>query len=96
MLAGEHGVIELTRSETPPPHPVVVRADGLRVDVLDAAPGRLMARVAGDMAGEVVVQASAATRIHVDGIPVTGSYEPATGCHIIAHEGIRGMEVSVG
>jgi len=95
-LAGEQGLIELTRSETPPAHPVVVRADGLRVDVLDAAPGKLTVRVAGDMAGEVVVQASAATRILVDGIPVTGSYEPATGCHIIAYEGTQKMEVSIG
>jgi len=66
-LQGPTAKLELVRSETPPDHPVIVRADGLRVTALETAPGKLTAHIAGNMSGEVVVQASAATHIQVWG-----------------------------
>jgi hypothetical protein len=94
-FSGEAAHLELIRTDTPPSHPVIVRADGLRVGELTTAPGRLCARIAGDMAGEVVVQATPEARVRVDGEDIACPYEPATGSLSIAYRGSGGMDVEV-
>lgn len=79
-LSGKRSRIEVVRTTRAPAHPVIVRADGLRVLAVKTAPGRLTARIAGDMSGEVAIQVAAGARITVDGKPVTLIREAATGC----------------
>ncbi len=94
-LAGERAGLELTRSETTPARPVVVRADGLRVTVLDTADGLLVVRVTGEMSGEVVVQAPADAVVNVGGKPATGPYDRATGCVTIAYAGGASLDIDI-
>lgn len=77
-LQGATAKLELVRGETQPDHPVIVRADGLRVTVLETAPGKLTAHVAGAMAGDVVVQAPPEARLRLDGAAMECPYDPAT------------------
>lgn len=94
-LAGGREVIELVRSEKPPAQPVIVRADGLRVRLLDSSPGQLAARIEGDMSGEVVVQAAPGATVTMDGKPVECSYDPTTGCMIIGFTSGRAMDIRI-
>ena len=70
--------LEWGRTEVRPPHPVIVRADGLRVTVVECVPNRLIARVSGGMAGEVLIRACTMARISVDGIPAEGLFDSHT------------------
>ncbi|MFZ2653996.1 MAG: hypothetical protein WAX69_03715 [Victivallales bacterium] len=92
---GRTAKLELIRSEKAPSHPVIVRADGLRVIALDTAPGCLSAQIAGEMSGEVVIQAKSAARVSVDGKRVKCLYDHSTRCFIIPFDGKKTMEVSV-
>jgi hypothetical protein len=71
--------LELARGEQAPNHPVIVRADGLRIASVSTNPARLTARIEGDMTGEVVVQTSRAAHVRVNGQPFYCIREPATG-----------------
>jgi hypothetical protein len=94
-LAGERAILELTRSETPPAHPVIVRADGLRVTVLDCGAGWLTARVEGRMSGEVVVQAPAGAAVTVGGKPAACPYDRATGCVTVGYASRDALEITI-
>jgi len=71
--------LELVRSEKAPQVPVIVRADGLRVTLLESRAGGLTARVGGDMSGEVVVQTKANAQISIDGKPAKYPFDSSTG-----------------
>jgi len=94
-LAGKRAALELTRSEKAPAHPVVVRADGLRVTVLDCGAGRLAFRVEGGMSGEVVVQAAAGAAVTVGGKPAACPYDRATGCVTVAYASGDAIEITI-
>jgi hypothetical protein len=77
-LKGKSARIELIRSEKASAGPVVVRADGLRVSLLESKGGRLAVKVGGDITGEVVIQTSAKASVLVNGKPVKVPYDSAT------------------
>lgn len=79
-LAGARARLEVVRTATAPRHPVIVRADGLRVEAVETAPGRLAARIAGGMSGEVAVEVAPGSTLLVDGQALELVREPATGC----------------
>jgi len=74
-LRGKRASIELVRGKEEPKTPVIVRADGLRVDLLESKPGKLSARIGGDMTGEAVIQTTPDSRILMDGISVELPYD---------------------
>jgi hypothetical protein len=74
-LKGKSASIELVRSEKTPAVPVIIRADGLRVNLLESKAGHLSARIGGDMTGEVVVQTTAKPRVLIKGKPAHVSYD---------------------
>jgi hypothetical protein len=71
--------IDLVRSEKAPKHPVIVRADGLRVTDLECRSSRLSAAIDGQMSGEVVIQATAKAKALVNGRPVECIADASTG-----------------
>lgn len=75
QLAGDCARLEWVRTEQAPDHPVVVRADGLRVTLRECDPRRLVAVVSGKMAGEVVIRANAQAKVLVNGCPVACAYD---------------------
>ena len=74
---------------------MIVRADGLRVRLLDSSPGQLAARIEGDMSGEVVVQAAPGATVTMDGKPVECSCDPTTGCMIIGFTSGQAMDIRI-
>lgn len=93
LLKGRRSTLELLRTERRPRHPVIVRADGLRVQAVTHARGRLSARVDGVMSGEVVVQAAASAHVRVDGQPRECPYDSATRCFAVPVNGSAVVEV---
>jgi hypothetical protein len=87
--------IALTRTETAPPHPVIVRADGLRVTPCIAGLGQLTATVTGDMSGEVAVRTAAKPRVTVAGKTLKCVWNPGTKTVVIPYAGKREMELMV-
>ena len=79
QLKGKTAKIELVRSNKAPGCPVIVRADGLRVEVVESGKGTLLALVEGAISGEVVIQAPASAKCSVDGQGIQAPYDPATG-----------------
>ncbi len=63
---GKSARIEVVRSERAPSVPVIIRADGLHGKLLESGHGRLVARIEGDMTGEVIVRAPARARIFIN------------------------------
>lgn len=96
-LKGKKVRLDLVRTDKAPNHPVIVRADGLRVTALATKPGHLTALISGTMTGEVVVQTPAAARVIVDGQPLPCVREPATGTVTVPYANTRPMllEISV-
>ncbi len=86
-LKGASAKLELVRSEKAPNHPVIVRADGLRVKAVSTKSGALAATISGDISGEMVIQAPAKARVLVDGKAVKAAYDQATRGFIIPFEG---------
>jgi hypothetical protein len=82
-LAGSTARLELRRTTTAPAHPVIVRADGLRIGELSHGAGRLAARISGDMSGEVVIRTTAKAKVRVDGVAVACVYEASSRTIII-------------
>lgn len=95
QLKGRTARIELVRSSTRSSCPVIVRADGLRVRDVHCGRNTLHARVAGDIAGEVVVQATRAARILVNGRTPTARYDAATGSFCVSVVPGNGIELEV-
>jgi hypothetical protein len=79
QLAGKRAKIEIVRSTRAPVSPVILHADGLRVDQLVVKGGRLRARIAGEISGEIVVRAPRRAKVLVDGEPATATHDPETG-----------------
>ncbi|MFA6293006.1 MAG: hypothetical protein WC637_14560 [Victivallales bacterium] len=93
-LAGERATIELVRTEKTPDHPVIVRADGLRVEAT-SAPHKLTARITGDMGGELVIQTSSRPKILVDGVENTFPFDASTGTITIPYKGDCDLDIAV-
>jgi hypothetical protein len=94
-LTAKHSQLEVLRTDRIPGHPVIVRADGLRVTGVDASPGRLTARIAGDMSGEAVIQVTSGASVLVDGQPASLIHEPSTGCVSLPYTPGREIVVDV-
>ena len=77
-LKGTPARLDLVRSEKAPSHPVIIRADGLRVTSVATKSGQLTARIAGDMTGEIVVQAVAGAQVSINGQPVRCVHDRST------------------
>jgi hypothetical protein len=92
---GKTAKLELVRSVKAPAHPVIVRADGLRISELENSSTRFSSRISGDMSGEIVVQAKLTAHIGVDGKRVKCLYDSATRCFIIPFAGKGDMLVSI-
>ena len=67
--------LELVRSSQAPPHPEIVRADGLRIEKLKTKKGRLAATIGGDMSGEIVVFCASPPLITLNGRPLDCAYD---------------------
>ncbi len=87
--------IELVRSPKGPPHPVIVRADGLRISEIETRSGRLSVFIDGEMTGEVVVQAPGKAVVRIDGEPVRCARDASTGTFAIpfSNQGKRRLEI---
>ena len=78
-LKGKSAKIALVRSKKALNHPVIVRADGLRVESVQTKTGGLTAQIFGVISGEVVIAVNGKKTVRVDGKPVKASRDPATG-----------------
>lgn len=87
--------LELVRSEKVPTHPVIVRADGLSVALLESKSSRLVARVSGKMTGEVVIRTTARAKGIVDGIPIKPLFQAETSTISIPFEKAENMVVEI-
>jgi hypothetical protein len=94
QLRGMTARIELVRSRNAPACPVIIRADGLRVEVLESATGTLRARVSGSISGEIVVQASASATFTLDGKASRFPYDSSTGTFAIPFLTGKTLDVS--
>ena len=94
-LKGKSARIHLVRTAKAPGLPVIVRADGLRVTVLESKPGHLSASIGGSMTGEVVVQAPAKARVQIDGKPSQFPYESSLGTITIPFENNGDMKLEI-
>ncbi|MEI8312652.1 MAG: hypothetical protein WCH98_18020, partial [Verrucomicrobiota bacterium] len=94
QFKGKSAHIELVRSRNAPACPVVVRADGLRVDVVESAKRTLRARVSGSISGEIVVQASASATFTLDGKASRFPYDSSTGTFAIPFLTGKTLDVS--
>lgn len=87
--------LEILRTSVAPPHPVIVRVDGLRVTAVAATPGRLHAQVTGDMAGDVAIQVPIGAAVRIDGQAVEAAREPATGCITVHYQPDHAIEIVI-
>lgn len=85
-LRGKTARLELVRTTKSPRHPVIVRADGLQVQVAPSVARRLVAKVSGKMSGEVVIEAPRNAQIILDGREIAYSYDVATGTFTVPVE----------
>jgi hypothetical protein len=74
-MKGKRAKIELIRSQTEPNHPVIIRADGLRISSVKTLTGSFTAQIEGDMSGEVVISANAKPKILLNGEPLEYPYD---------------------
>ena len=93
-MKGKTAKIELVRSEINPNHPVIIRADGLRVDVLESGKGTMRALIDGSISGEIVVQAPATVAFLLDGKKFHAQQDPSTGTFTIPFLPGKPLEVS--
>ena len=93
QLKGTAACIELVRSQKPLGCPVVVRADGLRVEVVESAKGTLCANVSGTVSGEIVVQASALATFSLDGNASRFPYDSSRGTFAIPFRPGKVLEI---
>ena len=93
---GDTASLEVIRSERAPVHPVIVRADGLRVSIVSTKPGHLAANIEGEMTGEIVIQTGADAQVTVNGTPQINSRELFTGTITIPYRnnGRISLEIS--
>jgi len=71
--------LAIVRTLKAPAHPVIVRADGLRVESVQTKTGGLTAQISGVISGEVMIAVNGKKTVRVDGKPVKASRDPATG-----------------
>ena len=81
-LLGRHQH-ELVRSDKVPSITGILRADGLRLEVVESNDRSLKARVDGTIFGEIVVQTTETARVMVNGAKVEAPWDPATGTFTI-------------
>jgi hypothetical protein len=92
-LKGKIAKIAITRSKTAPRHPVIIRADGLRISAMTATPDRLDAEIDGDMSGEISVYAPAKPKIVINGRLFACKYDHKLQTVTIPVEGKTAMEI---
>jgi hypothetical protein len=78
QLKNNHSKIELARSERPD-YPTIIRADGLRIDILKSEKKRLIANISGTIFGEILLQTLPSAKISVDGKAAKIARHPETG-----------------
>ena len=93
QLQGTPARIELARSQMPPGCPVIVRAVGLKVEVVESAKGILRVHVSGLVSGEIVVQASSMATFSLDGKASLFPYDSATGTFAIPFLNGKTLEI---
>lgn len=74
-LKGKSAKISLVRSKVVPNHPVIVRADGLRVEAVQTKTGGLSTQIFGVISGEVVVACVKPPRVWIDERAVTFPFD---------------------
>jgi len=74
QLKGKKAKVEIARTDKVPNHPVIVRADGLRIEKLITAKGRLSATISGAMTSEIVIFAATQPTVTVNGKPQKCAY----------------------
>jgi hypothetical protein len=94
-LANGHAKIELIRTEAEPQHPVIVRADGLRVTQIESKPGELSARIDGEISGEVVIRVLPTAKVIVDNRYIECDYDADTSTVIVPYPGMRSMNIEI-
>ncbi len=87
--------LDLVRSLKAPDHPVIVRADGLRVIRVEVKGRRLLAVINGGMTGEMVVQAPAKAAVRIDGQLIRCLHDTATGTLSIPFPNRGKMQVEI-
>ncbi|MDR1146331.1 MAG: hypothetical protein LBK71_09385 [Verrucomicrobiales bacterium] len=71
QLTGRSARLEITRTDQAPQEPEILRADGLRVQLLRSGKGELVATINGDMHGEVVLHVPVSCQVRLNNEPVT-------------------------
>jgi hypothetical protein len=94
-LAGKHARLEIVRTNQAPDHPVVVRADGLRLGQVRVAPGELRCAIAGDMSGELVLWSPTPPEVRIDGEILESTSGDACGTTIIPVAEAATVQVTV-
>jgi len=74
QLKGKKAKVEIARTDKVPNHPVIVRADGLRIEKLITAKGRLSATISGAMTSEIVIFAATQPTVTINGKPQKCAY----------------------
>lgn len=92
-LKGKSAKIAIVRSEKAPNHPVIVRADGLRITGVETRRGSLTAQIQGEISGEVVVASAKPLRVWINDQAVKVPFDrasktlnipvPARGCSVL-------------
>jgi hypothetical protein len=77
-LKGSHIDLEWVRSDVLPVGPSIIRADGLRVILIESSATHLKAQVEGNMSGEVIVNTSRGSRVLANGNSTQHSYSSET------------------
>lgn len=94
-MKGRKVRIEFHRTQNPPGHPVVLRADGLGVRVISCDAGKLKVSVSGMISGEMLVRAQRNSRLFLDGTSCHAAYDAATGTFCIPFEEGRERKVEL-
>jgi hypothetical protein len=93
-LKGKRVRLEIVRSTRAPKHPVIVRADGLKISLIANKGALLTARVGSGMSGEIVIQAGKRARILVNGQPKACPHDATTGTFCVPVPGDLPLEIT--
>ncbi len=96
QLSGNNAKIDLIRTEEEPQHPVIIRADGLRVTKITSEPGKLSACIDGDISGEVVIQSCKPVKVMVDNQTVECAYDADTKTITVPFAGTGSNVINIG
>lgn len=92
-MKGKTAKLELVRSDKSPKHPVIVRADGLRIEEQETASGCLAAQINGDISGEIAVYSARKPMVTVNGKLVDCQYDTGLRTVIVPFDGKDAIEL---